>query len=192
LTPTIIALSAAGLKSKTNEAIDERQCAAFSTEFHAVQLDERVTASRMPCNVHFSIAVHLLAELCYQPNRSAKSADLAASLNTNASFVRRFLAKLAKHGLVNSKTGRSGAYSLAGNPKSTSLLQIYRAVESPKSIAIHQYAAQEAFVVSWRIKVALEKVLAKPQDAMEASLSSISLAQVVDELIASRVAIKVI
>jgi Rrf2 family protein len=146
----------------------------------------------MATNVQFSIAVHLMVELCCQPERSATSAHLAKSVNTNASFVRRILAKLAKANLIRIMTGKSGAACVDKDPETVSLLEIYQAMEHPKPISIHQYAQQESFIVSCRIEETLEKALAKPQDAMEASLASISLRQIVKDVTASQVAIVVI
>jgi len=146
----------------------------------------------MATNVQFSMAVHLMAELCFQPERSATSARLAKSVNANASFVRRILAKLAKASLVRTTTGKSGDAWVGRDSESLSLLEIYRAMDCPKPLSIHRYAQQESFIVSCRIEETLERALAKPQDAMESSLASISLAQIVKEVTASRVVINVI
>ena len=136
----------------------------------------------MANNVQFSIAVHIMAGLACRCDTNLKSGDLAMSVNTSPSFVRRTLAKLSKAGLVKTATGKGGACWLAKAAKDISLLDIYEAVDAPKAFSIHSYAEQKDCKVSCHIKAALEKALAKTQKAMEASLSEISLAQIASEV----------
>jgi Rrf2 family protein len=137
----------------------------------------------MANNIQFSIAVHILAGLaCGCDQEGVTSGHLAESVNTSPSFVRRTLAKLSKAGLVETATGKAGACWLAKDAKAISLLDIYQAVDAPKAFSIHSYPEQKVCTVSCHIKTALEKVLAKTQKAMEASLAEISLAQIVSDL----------
>ena len=136
----------------------------------------------MAVNTQFSIAVHLLAGLAFQGDRSTTSAHLAASVNTSPSFVRRVLARLSRAGLVETATGKAGACWLAKDAKDISLLDIYQAVDAPKAFSIHSYAEQKTCPVSCRIKVALSRALVKTQKAMEASLESITLAQIIADM----------
>jgi Rrf2 family protein len=137
----------------------------------------------MANNTQFSIAVHLLAAIaCGCGEKGVTSGHLAESVNTSASFVRRTLAKLSKAGLVKTTTGPAGACRLAKDAEKISLLDIYQAVDAPKAIAIHDYAEQKVCYVSCHIKTALEKVLSQSQQALEASLKGISLADIVNEV----------
>jgi Rrf2 family protein len=137
----------------------------------------------MANNIQFSMAVHLLAGLaCGCDQEGVTSGHLAASVNTSASFVRRTLAKLSKAGLVKTATGKAGACWLARDAKHISLQDVYRAVDAPKAFAIHDYSEQKACFVSCHIKTALERALAKTQEAMEASLAEISLAKIVSDV----------
>jgi Rrf2 family protein len=136
----------------------------------------------MANNVQFSIAVHLMAGLACKVDEGMKSSDLAQSVNTSPSFVRRTLSKLSKAGLVETVTGKAGACWLAKDAKEISLLDIYRAVDAPKVFAIHNYAEQNVCFVSCNIKTALEKVLVHTQKAMEERLSEISLAKIVSDV----------
>ena len=96
--------------------------------------------------------------------------------------MRRTLARLSKAGLVETTTGKAGACWLAKDAKDISLLDVYKAVDAPKAIAIHDYSEQKACFVSCHIKNALGKVLAKSHKALEASLAEINLAQIVSEM----------
>jgi Rrf2 family protein len=136
----------------------------------------------MAINTQFPIAVHLMAALGYRSGRDTTSAELAISINTSASFVRRTLARLSRAGLVGTATGKTGACWLAKDAKDVSLLDIYRAVDAPKAFSIHHYSEQKTCPVSCHIKDALDKALEKTQRAMEATLDDISLAQIVSQM----------
>ncbi len=123
-----------------------------------------------------------MAGLGYNKSLEVTSSQLARSVNTSASFVRRILAKLSKAGLVYTTTGKAGACSLARSASEISLLDIYQAVEAPKVFSIHGYRIYKACPVSCKIKSSLEKVLDKSQQAMEASLDKTSLAQVIADI----------
>jgi Rrf2 family protein len=136
----------------------------------------------MAVNTQFAIATHIMASLGYAAGGEVHSAEIAGSVNTSASFVRRILARLSKAGLVQTSTGKGGACWLARSPRDISLLEIYCAVDAPKAFAIHQYPAEKRCTVSCGIKLVLEQVLAETQQAFEQRLRRISLAQVVSEL----------
>ena len=136
----------------------------------------------MAVNVQFSIAVHIMAGLACACDDGLTSSRLAASVNTSPSFVRRTLAKLSRAGLAENTTGKSGTCRLGKDARKITLLDIYRAVDAPKAIAIHSYAEQKECSVSCHIKAALEKVLASTQKALEKSLAEISLAQIVSDV----------
>jgi len=136
----------------------------------------------MAVNTQFSIAVHLMAGLASRCGQDTTSAHLAMSVNTSPSFVRRVLARLSKAGLVETATGKAGRCWLAKDANEICLLDIYQAVDAPKAFSIHHYTEQKSCPVSCHIKAALDKALGKTQKAMEASLSGISLAQIVSDV----------
>ncbi|PWT85772.1 MAG: BadM/Rrf2 family transcriptional regulator [Acidobacteria bacterium] len=133
-------------------------------------------------NTQFAIATHIMAALGHAAGKEVNSAEIAGSVNTSSSFVRRILAKLSKAGLVKTATGKGGSCWLARPARRISLLDIYRAVEAPKAFAIHQYPEEKRCPVSCGIKPALSRVLAETQQAIEGSLSRTSLAEVISDL----------
>jgi len=137
----------------------------------------------MGLNFQFSIGVHLMAALAERANERVPSRELASSVNTSPSFVRRVLAKLSKAGLVRTTTGKSGSCSLARAARSITLLEIYRAVEHPIPFAIHDYPVQRDCLVSCGIKSSLRKVQDQAQQALEDCLRQTTLAQVVGEIV---------
>lgn len=137
----------------------------------------------MAVNTQFSIAVHLMAALGYDCQaKDIVSANLARSVNTSPSFVRRILAKLSKAGLVDAARGKSGCSRLARPPVKISLLDIYRAVDAPKVFAIHTYPEQKACSVSCRIKATLENTQTRAQKSLETSLRKVTLADIVADM----------
>jgi Rrf2 family protein len=136
----------------------------------------------MATNTQFSIAVHLMIALGFDKGQQATSSHLAESINTSPSFVRRILAKLSKAGLVATTTGKSGFCLLAKKAEEISLLEIYRAVDAPKTFAIHDYPVQTACRVSCNIEAVMHKVLEKAQNSFEGSLGETTLAEVIADI----------
>ena len=133
-------------------------------------------------NTQFSIAVHLMLALGLNCGKELTSAQMAKSVNTSPSFVRRILAKLSKANLVSATTGKSGFTSLAKPAEEISLLEIYKAVDAPQTFAIHDYPTQESCLVSCNIEKTMQKVLTKAQDSFEETLSETSLAEIIADI----------
>lgn len=114
--------------------------------------------------------------------RQATSSELASSINTSPSFVRRILAKLSKAGLVSTTIGKSGACVLAKKAEDISLLEIYAAVDAPQTFAIHDYPVQGSCRVSCNIEAVMNKVLERAQNSFEGSLGETSLAELIAEI----------
>lgn len=137
----------------------------------------------MATNTQFSIAVHLMIALGFGcDKKQTTSSQLATSINTSPSFVRRILAKLSKANLVSTTTGKSGACLLAKKPEEISLLEIYKAVDAPQAFAIHDYPIQNSCWVSCNIESVMHKVLEKAQNSFEGSLEKTSLAEVIADI----------
>lgn len=143
---------------------------------------ETIIVTIMATNTQFAIAAHLMAALAYRQGTATTSAELAMSVNTSPSFIRRTLARLAKSGLVKTTTGKTGSCRLERKPERISLLDIYKAVDAPKVFAIHTYPDQKACVVSCCIKKSLGNALQKTQAGMEVRLGKISLAEILADM----------
>ena len=136
----------------------------------------------MAANTQFSIAVHLMLALGYGGGQQATSGELASSINTSPSFVRRILAKLSKANLVSTTTGKSGSCLLAKRAEDISLLEIYKAVDAPQTFVIHDYPVQSSCRVSCNIEAVMQKVLARAQNSFEGSLGKTTLAEVIADI----------
>ncbi len=129
----------------------------------------------------FSVAVHALAliERFGEDERLTLTSDvIAGSVGTNASFVRRVLAMLSHAGLVRSSPGVAGA-TLARPASKITLLDVYRAVdmEDEHRLAVHEEPSQRC-VVGRHIQGALDAVIGPAEEAFEAQLKRLSLADV--------------
>jgi Rrf2 family protein len=133
-------------------------------------------------NTQFSIAVHLMAGLGANAGKGIPSAQLARSVNTSPSFIRRVVSKLARAGLIRTTTGKAGACMLTKDIRTITLLDIYRAVEAPKVFAIHRYPVRRDCAISCGIKATMDKVLDSAQQSMEAGLRKVVLSDVLADL----------
>ena len=130
-------------------------------------------------NVQFSVASHVMAALGSRHGEPIRSAELASSVNADASFVRRIVSKLAKAGLVTTTRGKGGACALARPPSQITLLDIYKASEAPATFAVHDYLVQGGCRVSRNIKGCMGDILRESQDDFEQSLSRKTLSDIV-------------
>lgn len=126
-------------------------------------------------NVQFAVASHILTVLAYRNGGQATSKELADSVQANHTFVRKTITRLAKAGLIVATRGVTGACSLARPPEQISLLEIYRASEASPVFAIHAYPVQPGCSVSVNIKDGMADVLKVARDAVEQTLASMTL-----------------
>lgn len=90
----------------------------------------------MSQSTRFPVAIHILIALTLRHER-LNSEDLAWSIDTNPSMVRRILASLSRAGLVTSQAGPSGGSEIAKDPKQITLLDVLHAVELKPSSGVH-------------------------------------------------------
>ena len=124
----------------------------------------------------FSVAVHILILISESPS-PMNSDQMAGSVGTNASYVRKILALLKKAGIVDGHQGISG-YTLRIAPEQLTLLQVYQAVmEEPKIhlLDIHQNP-NDRCIVGHHIRPVLSGMFAGVEDAFARSLGEKTLA----------------
>ena len=133
-------------------------------------------------SVQFAVATHIMTALGFHYGEQVTSDALAESVNTEPSFVRKSLSKLAKAGLVVTTRGKHGFCALSRSPESISLADIYLASEPPPAFAIHTYPIEKTCPISSNIKGCMSVVQEQTQQILKESLSKISLASVVKEI----------
>ena len=130
----------------------------------------------------FSVAVHILILISESPP-PMNSDQMAMSVGTNASYVRKILALLKKAGIVHGHQGISG-YSLLFAPKRLTLLQIDQAVmEQPKPhlLDVHQNPSDRC-IVGQHIRTVLTGMFADVEDTFARSLSDKTLADCIADI----------
>ena len=124
----------------------------------------------------FSVAVHVLILISESP-APMTSDQMAGSVGTNASYIRKILSLLKKAGIVDGHRG-IGGYSLTVASEQLTLLQVYQAVmEEPKLhlLDIHQNP-NDRCIVGHHIKPVLTGMFADIEEAFARYLCRKTLA----------------
>lgn len=130
----------------------------------------------------FSVAVHVLVLISESPD-PINSEQMAGSVGTNASYIRRILALLKRAEIVDGHRGVSG-YSLNVAPHQLTLLRIYRAVMDEGEIHlldIHQNPSDRC-IVGRHIRPVLSGMFADIEEGFARSLSEKTLADCIDDI----------
>lgn len=124
----------------------------------------------------FSSAIHILI-LIAESDKPLTSEDIAKSVGTNASYIRKIIGLLKKKDIIESHRGISG-FALKSESKSLTLLQIYQAVnetERPRLFDLHQNPNDKC-IVGHHIKPVLTGMFAEMEDAFARALAEKTLA----------------
>ena len=136
----------------------------------------------MQVGIKFSTAIHALLCAKFFENEKVTSEFIASSINTNPVIIRRLLGTLKAAGLVNVAAGVGGV-SLAKEPKDINLLQIFNAVNNKEKLFKIHSDSLKACPLGGKIEGLLTTHFLKAQEALEDSLRSITLQDLLDELI---------
>lgn len=105
------------------------------------------------------------------------SEQIATSVGTNASYVRKVAARLSRAGIIEGRRGRSG-FALLKEPADISLLDVYRAVEETDDVHvfdIHQNPS-DSCIVGRNIRPVLGGMFRHAEQVVEAELAGATLA----------------
>ena len=130
----------------------------------------------------FSVAVHVLILISEAPNL-LNSDQIAESVGTNASYIRKVLSLLKKSGMIDSHRG-VGGYVLTTAPDQITLLGIYQAVIDEHQIHlldIHQNPNDQC-VVGRHIKPMLTGMFEGIEKAFARELSRKTLADCIEAI----------
>ena len=109
--------------------------------------------------------------------KSLNSEEIAASVGTNASYIRKIIGLLKKKDIVESRRGVSG-FTLKPKAEELTLLQVYRAVnetETPRIFDLHQNSSDEC-IVGRHIKPVLTDMFTEIEDTFSHALAEKTLA----------------
>lgn len=131
----------------------------------------------------FAVGVHILTLLHCNSSGVNTSEFIAGSVNTNPVVIRRITSMLGKAGLVEVRPGVAGA-KLSRPLSEITLLDVYRAVnavEKDELFGIHE-APNPACPVGRNIQHSIGSHFIAAQNAMEESLSRVTLMQIVEDI----------
>ena len=128
----------------------------------------------------FSTAVHMLI-LISESESPMSSEEIAVSVGTNPSYIRKVAGLLKQAGLIESRRGVAGV-SLLPRKEDVALLDIYRAVEEKEQISLfdlHQNP-NDACIVGRHIRPVLGGVFREIEEKTEQALRERTLSQVIE------------
>lgn len=128
-------------------------------------------------NGRFQIAVHILTLLHSAGNESLSSEYMAGSININPVLVRKELSCLRKAGLVQSKEGNMGGYTLGKPARHISIADIYKAVEQTSLLGKARNLPNPACTIGQQIDQHMENLNTQLKDVVTERLSQQTLEQ---------------
>lgn len=129
----------------------------------------------MISNTRLAVAAHIVSVLASKRGEFVKSAYVAGSVNTNASFVRRILCSLTRAGIVSAEMGKAGGSKLIKCPEEITLWDLAVALGEEKLFAVHANAANPRCPVSRGMKEALGKAFAGVEKAAQAQMKRVTV-----------------
>lgn len=130
------------------------------------------------------MAVHAMALLGMFPEKLHSSEEIAGSIGTNPVIVRRILAALARAGLVENRTGKSGGSRLLVPPEELDLLSVYETFQETP-FRMHQHPNKRCPCGSG-IEPALSGLFGKMETAMRNELDGLTLDRVIADITKER------
>lgn len=127
-------------------------------------------------DTRFSSAIHTLI-LIAESEIPLSSEQIAGSVGTNASYIRKIIGLLKKKGMIESHRGISG-FALKPRAEELTLLQIYQAVNDMEAVRLfdlHQNPNDQC-VVGRYIKPVLTDMFEEIEDAVARELAEKTLA----------------
>ena len=124
-----------------------------------------------------SVGTHLLTVFALRPGEALTSEFLSCSVNTNPVVIRRLLGSLREAGIVESRAGVGGGWSLRLDPERITLLDILRAVEPQDDFfALHRAEPNPECPCGLHIQGVLTEVYDEVRDGLARQLSGYTVA----------------
>ena len=133
-------------------------------------------------DTRLSSAVHALV-LVSQSAAPMSSEQIATSVGTNASYVRKIMASLGRAGIVEGLR-RSGGFTLLRPASELTLLDVYRAVEGTGGVHVfdvHRNPNDEC-IVGRHIQPVMSEVFGRMEERLARELAGVTLADCIKQL----------
>lgn len=81
-----------------------------------------------------SIAMHTMALLAQEPQKTQSAGDIADRIHVSQNHLAKVMQRLSHQGLVESKRGPGGGFTLARPPEDITLLEIFETIDGPLEV----------------------------------------------------------
>lgn len=138
----------------------------------------------MSISSRFAVGIHILTLIEFNKEGITSSEFLASSVNTNPAVIRKLMGMLKKAGLIEVHPGIAGA-KLSKELSEITLLDVYKAVnvvQEKELFSIHENPNPEC-PIGRNIQNAIEPLFTAAQLAMEKVLSSLTLEDIMNDII---------
>lgn len=136
----------------------------------------------MTTSTRFAVALHILAGIALHDGEAVRSDDLAFSVNTNSTVVRRLLSLLAEAGITRSQLGHGGGSLLAKPAEEITLLDVFRAVEEPGFFSLHRSEPNQNCSLGRHMVPVLTAEFDRLSQSMESELAKTTLVDVIGKV----------
>lgn len=133
----------------------------------------------MKFSTRLSDAIHILLFIYLNQETRLSSDQIAKSICTNPSYVRRLMAEMKEAGLIRSMRGQANPM-LQRSPDSITLLDVYRAVEDQKPLLHLDTHTNPECGVGVNIQLALQEHYDRIQEIAEKAMGETSLQDILD------------
>lgn len=133
-------------------------------------------------DTRFSSAIHTLIMIA-GAETPMTSDQIAESVGTNASYIRKITGLLKKHGIIDSRQGISG-FTLLVEPEELSLLRVYQAIAETEQVHVfdlHQNPNDEC-IVGRHIQPVLTDVFRGIEEKAERELKNTTLSDCMQKM----------
>lgn len=137
-------------------------------------------------DTRFTVSLQIMTTLAVHGDELSNSQNLAATLKTNPTFVRKLTARLAEAGLIQSFRGKNGGIKLARAPKDITLDEIYCVATSEKRVlSCPNKPVTKACKVSCAMSTIFEELNCGLEKTIKAYLTKKRLSDIVKAVSAS-------
>ena len=138
----------------------------------------------MNANSRFTVAMHIMTVLAYQPNERVTSEMISRSVTTNPVVIRRLMGELRRAGLVTSHAGSGGGWELAKAPELISARDIYLAVKDGPLFPPPHSTPNPQCCIGKTILQAVRGIFDDAEAALEERFALVTLAEVLARALA--------
>lgn len=131
----------------------------------------------------FNIAVYALVHLSSKRDTLASSDELAKTINTHPVRIRRVMIKLKEAGMITTKAGVTGGYSLNESPDTITLSKVAKALSDDYiHVTWHSGEINQTDAQRLGVQKILDDVFVKLNESCDDVLSQITIATINESL----------